>query len=566
MNTIRKEDERHRFKKLRFWLIFVATPVIVVICSSLAVYALYVKNQFSGRQQGIEKGLIYANLNRHTEAIEEFKKELTGNPENAKIHYYMGVSYFKLKEYEKAKFEFRTALKINPDYSAAHVQLVVINLTDALELRKLGKKETLVLEKLLEAEEICRDIIKKNPNFTSAHTYLGAIHFAQGFIDDAIADYKKALQLDDSLTDTHIALARLYMQEGNLDLAEKECNMVLSQVDPHNYQVKMLMPAIYAQQGKYDEGITFLRQTLEHKPDDIMANAQLSSFYLITSRYDEALSAADKVFKLSPNAALPPIVYFVKGCVLLQRKDYMNASVVLKDATIKLPKLMQTHYYLALALAESGRAEEAKTEFQSAINIDSGFIPAQLGLARFQARDGRHKETVEICKSILHTEPENVDAMQIMGMAYIRMQDFEAAEEKFKEILELKPSFGDINMAYLSLESGQLSKCIHQCEDIIKINPGAARAYDILGLAHVRRGEFDKGIEQFVKAVELEQDSINTRINLAKAYMITGRNKEAIETLEDLISLKPLNLSTRMFLANLYEKDGSMDAAIKTIE
>ena len=73
-------------------------------------------------------------------------------------------------ESEESKSELRAALKINPDYSDAHVQLVVINLTDALELRKLGKKETLVLEKLLEAEEICRDIIKRNPNSAGVHT------------------------------------------------------------------------------------------------------------------------------------------------------------------------------------------------------------------------------------------------------------------------------------------------------------------------------------------------------------------------------------------------------------
>ena len=565
MDSLPKKGRKQRGKSWRFWIIFVATPMIVVTCSSLAVYGLYVKKQISGKQ-GLERGLIYANLNRHTEAIKEFKKQLAKNPEDAKVHYHMGISYFKLKEYDKATAELEAALKTKPDFSDAHIQLAVINLTKALELRKLGKKESLALEKLLEAEDICREITKRTPDYVRAYILLGEIHFAQGFIDDAIIDYKNALELDNSLVDVHVALTRLYIQGGKINLAKEQCNIVLSGIDPDNNQIRILLSAIYEQQGKFDEAITYLRRILEKKPEHIIAHTQLSILYLRTSKYDEALNEADQVFKLSPSAALPPVVYFVKGCVLLQRKDYTNAADMLKKATIRVPKLMQAHYYLALALAESDRVEEAKTEFQSAINIDSGFVPAQLGLARLQARDGRHEETIEICKSILYTEPEDVNAMQIMGMAYIGIQDFKAAEKQFKKILELKPSIGDINMAYLSLVTGQLSKCIHQCEAIIKINQEDTKAYELLGLAHVRRGEFDKGIEQFIKAIEIDQNSINAYLNLAKVYIIKGKNEEAIKALEKLISLDAQNLHARVMLSNLYVKVGNVDEATKTLE
>ncbi len=133
-------------KGWKFWVLFVAVPVIVVLCSSIAFYGLYVKKKFSVSKQGFEKGRIYAKLNRNTEAIIEFKKELEKDPENTNIRYHLGMSYITLKEYDKAVAEFNTALKIKPNFSQARLQLASIGLTQAIELRKLGESESIVLE------------------------------------------------------------------------------------------------------------------------------------------------------------------------------------------------------------------------------------------------------------------------------------------------------------------------------------------------------------------------------------------------------------------------------------
>ena len=572
MNSKHDKHRRRRRKgKVRgwkFWVLFVAIPIIVTMGVSLAAYGVYVKKQ-SGKQ-GIEQGLIYANLNRHTEALDEFKKELARNPENPSLHYIhfnMGISYLKLKEYDKAIYEFKTAIKTKPDFSNARLQLVVVKMTQAVEARKLGKKESLVLDKLLEAEDLCREIIEKDPDFINAYTLLGEIHFSLGLIDDAIINYKHALKLNNSIIRLHIALARLYMNSRKLDLAEKQCDLVLSEIEPDNYQIRILLSTIYERQGKYEKAVASLKRILEKKPDDIIARTHLGLLYLRTSKYDEAFSEAEKVSELSPGA-LPPGIYFVKGSVLLQRKDYVNAIALLKEATVRLPKMVEPHYFLALALTAGGRIEAAKSEFKTAINLAPQLIPAKIGLARLLTKDSWQEEAIEICKDILEIEPDNVDAVQILGMAYMRLKDFENAEKQFKKIFELRPStsIGDINMAYLSLASGQLSKCIRQCEAIIKTNPEETKAYDILGLAHIRRGNFDKGIEQFKKAIEIDPKAITTHLNLAKVYVITGKNKEATKTLEKIITVNPDNLHARIILANLYEKKGNIDEATKLLE
>ncbi|MGR3319143.1 MAG: tetratricopeptide repeat protein [Candidatus Anammoxibacter sp.] len=552
-------------KSWKFWLIFVIAPIIVVACSSLVVYGLYVKNRFSGKT-GYEKGLIYANLNRYTEAIEEFEEALVKRPDDANIHYHIGTSYLKLRKYDKATTALLAALTFKPDFTDVHIQLAAMKLENALELRRLGKKDALVLEKLFEAEDICKEVLDKEPDFVRAHILLGKVHFAQGSIDEAIADYKKAVSIDNKLVDAHIALVKLLLQEDKTGLAERQCKTALSVVGSDNYQIQILLSTIYDKQGKFDEAIEVAKQILGKKPDDFVAHTQLSILYLKTSKFDEAFSEAEKAINSGPSLALPPIVYFVKGRVLLQKKDYINAVAQLSKVTKSMPNLADAHYFLAIALMEMDRKEQAKSEFKTAIRLAPESVHPKVVLANLFARDGELREAISLGKDVLYLEPGNVNAMQVIGMAYLKLGKVNEAERQFNEINKLNPSIADISMAYLSLELGQLSKCIRQCEDIIKINPNSAKVHNILGNAYVKRREFDKGIEQFLKAIEIDRGSTNSYLSLSNAYIMVQDFADAIKTLEKLISLTPRNISANIVLANLYKNDGNIDKAINIFE
>jgi flagellar basal body-associated protein FliL len=84
-NRPRKRRRTAKSRSWKFWVLFVAVPIIVAIGSSMVVYTVLVKKK-SPEKQGAEQGLLYAKLNRHSEAIKEFKKELAKNQDNANVH------------------------------------------------------------------------------------------------------------------------------------------------------------------------------------------------------------------------------------------------------------------------------------------------------------------------------------------------------------------------------------------------------------------------------------------------------------------------------------------------
>ncbi|MCP4269578.1 MAG: tetratricopeptide repeat protein, partial [Candidatus Brocadiaceae bacterium] len=173
--------------------------------------------------------------------------------------------------------------------------------------------------------------------------------------------------------------------------------------------------------------------------------------------------------------------------------------------------------------------------------------------AKLLMADGWYAKVINLCEDILKIQPDNVNALQISGSAYVKTKDFEQAEKQFNKILPLQPDIGDINLANLSLESGQLSKCISQCEAIIESNPEEIKVYNILGLAHIRRGSLDKGIEQFKRVIGIKPDLDSAYLNLARAFVASGKTEEAFNTLEKAVSLNPGNVDTGIMLAGLYQ-------------
>ncbi len=550
-------------KTWKFWILFVAVPIIVIIGSSMVAY-VYVKR--TSWKQGVEQGLLYAKLNRHTEAIAQFEIELKKKPENAALHYYSGISYIKLKEYDKALEAFDKAISFKPVYSEARLQLATIKLIQASDLRKLGRNESSVLEILLEAEDVCRTVIEKDPNFIQAYKMLADIHSSQGLIYDAIEDYKHMLEIDNSSVNGHIELASLYMSKDELDMARKECDLILSELEPDNIQTLFIVSMICEQQGKYEESMVSLRKIIEKEPENVGALTQLGFILLITSKYDDAFSEIEKVFKLDTGDILPVTAHFVKGRVLLQRKEYKSAITHLEDVAIRAPKMPESHYFLAIALSQIGQTEKAKSEFKSAADLAPDFIPAKLGLAKLLAVDGWHERALNRCEDILKLQPDNVDALQISGVAYMATGDFERAEEQFKKILQFQPDMGNINLANLYLQLGQLSRCISLCESIIESSPEETNAYNILGLAHVRQGNLDKGVEKFKRAIEIKPDQISAYLNLARAFVLSGKTEDTFKTLNKAVSLNPDNVDTRIMLAGLYQREGKLNEAIEAFK
>jgi lipopolysaccharide biosynthesis regulator YciM len=74
-------------------------------------------------------------------------------------------------------------------------------------------------------ESLLKTAIQVNPQHAAASLQLGIVHSDQGAYNEAISDYRKALDADPGMEEAHYRLAQAYRQIGNAEKAKEELRL-----------------------------------------------------------------------------------------------------------------------------------------------------------------------------------------------------------------------------------------------------------------------------------------------------------------------------------------------------
>ena len=95
------------------------------------------------------------------------------------------------------------------------------------------------------------------------------------------------------------------------------------------------------------------------------------------------------------------------------------------------------------------------------------------------------------------------------------------------------------NLGAALADAGQYDKAIEQYHKALQINPYYPNAYTNLGFALAKQGKVEQSITQFLKALELKPRDYETLSNLGVALLMQNRQAEAIEYLSEAVALNP---------------------------
>lgn len=134
----------------------------------------------------------------------EVRRGALARPET---HFQKGEALRAAKNFDAALAEYREALRLKPDYAAAHFGL-------GITFRDKGD--------LADAAAEFREVIRERPNDIGAHSALGLTLFRRGDFDGAIAEYREAARLNSQDAETHYLLASALDKKGDHEGAVAE--------------------------------------------------------------------------------------------------------------------------------------------------------------------------------------------------------------------------------------------------------------------------------------------------------------------------------------------------------
>lgn len=325
------------------------------------------------------KGTCEKCLKRYKQAIKDYKKALEINPKNTKNLNRLASVYIIVGNFGEAKMTQEKCLTLEPNNSIFKDQMTTIeNLIENHTKLKEKKKE----EKFEDAEEICKKIIEKAPDFTELKLEYIEILLENVKIQEALSYLTKEVNFEDKLKyedfDYLAALALYY--DGQYEKAKKQIAIAKSKNNSNEKYndlskkidgietVKKKANEIF-KKGKYEEAIEEYTKVLEFDPKNkkfnslILANRALC--YQKLNKNTEALRDSNQSIKLNPYYARG---YVKRGNVYMELKMFDDAKADFQKAKELDPSVTGVEGYLndAKKKAETAR----KRDYYAILGID----------------------------------------------------------------------------------------------------------------------------------------------------------------------------------------------------
>ena len=175
------------------------------------------------------RGDIFMARKMYREAIEAFSE---GSPKDPVLRNKIGIAHHQMMQLDVARKYYEQAVKLNPKYSEA-----VNNLGTVYYANKSYRRAVSQYKKA----------IRIAPDSASIHSNLGTAYFARNQIALATEEFRIALKLDPNVFEHHSSYGVMLQERSVQDRAK------------YHYW----MAALYAQDGRSDLALQYLRKALE---------------------------------------------------------------------------------------------------------------------------------------------------------------------------------------------------------------------------------------------------------------------------------------------------------------
>ena len=195
-------------------------------------------------------------------------------------------------------------------------------------------------------------------------------------------------------------------------------------------------------------------------------------------------------------------------------------SFTLLDHALEVTPLNQpAEYYLGVAMAKSGRYDDAAAHFEKVLQIQPDFYEGLFNMAVVRSLQGRPPEAIEYFQAAIRSQPDALQAHVQLALALWKQNRNEAACDEWRRASELAPKDPEIR-TYLGnalARLGRIPEAIDQLHEALRLNPSGAMAHNNLGLALLASGKARESIPEFEAALRLKPDLKGVADNLRRA-------------------------------------------------
>jgi len=462
-----------------------------------------------------EAAMLLIDTAKTAESIEETEKLLGQTADKNTVGYHLASSglAWRKGEREAAEESTRRALELDPRSVLVRLGMARIHIFK----RELDKAE----EEFRKAAELApaRSIARlKYPEFKIQRGDVAGGKALLEAINKEVPDYLPAWQV----------LAETAFKEEEHDRALKLLENVLIR-DPSYFNGLLLKAQVQIAGGDLEKAIAGLKRIKDTYPGSPVVEYQLARSYLLEAAHTQAAAALERALKLDP--------------------DYLDA--VLLRAQLDLRR---------------GDAAQVVNSMEEVLKRSPDLLQAQMVLADAYRVLGRLKDTEEIFRAQVESDPQSIRPKILLGMILRQQNRNGEARQIFEQIQQISPdNLMVINQIFdIDIIENNLDEAFGRATGYLAKNPDSAGAHFMLGKLYAARKDWEQAEKSLLNAIGIEANFLSAYELLITSYLAMDKLPQAIGQLEGFHAKNPANVSALMQLALMYAEVGEFEKSAES--
>lgn len=320
---------------------------------------------------------------------------------------------------------------------------------------------------------------------------------------------------------------------------------------------------------------------------NILTQAWVTVFYLRQFFWPDCLNIDHTLPQinslLDPTALIPVVIISIMVIFVFRiRKRFPLASLGLAWYLIcLLPKFyavlnfpaMEHHFYMPGIGIYFIIAQVLETAY---VRFRRRFIYAACGvLSVFTVlvwfRNYEWKNSFNLYKSAAQKNPGSAVAHNNLGLEYMHMGLYDAAEKEFKISMQFSEGSGGSlnpmgNLIAIYRRQKRYNDALKLAKEMFLIAPKNSFAYVSLGVIYLDMGEKEKAERAWKKALSLDPLSPKSHLHLGVFYMQEKKFEDSEYHFREAIKNNPDSYLGYLYLGLIFEQGNDIDAAIRAYE
>lgn len=386
---------------------------------------------------------------------------------------------------------------------------------------------------------------------------------------EAVLEFRSALQIDEKLADAHWGLANAY--EGLQRYQESFDEMrETAELDPNNFDVRVKLGNYYLVGAKQapaalGEAERLAKQILEKDPNHIEAHILMGSVLFAQDKKQEALAELNRAVELNPQRVES---YLSLARFYVQTNDIAGAEAIYQRAISVSSGSAMAHYEYGKFLVGAQRLNEAEAEFRKAVQAEPQNREAKFVLASFYLVNKQFDKAEAAYKSLAELDRNKPEGRSVLGDFYTSVGRLDEAIAIYKEVLNNSPYYTQAHyrLAEIMLNRGDLAGAKNEVETVLKSESKDRQALILrarIGMQAGQTSDLKLAKEDLREVLRQEPNSRAGMFFLAEASFRLGQIDQARSFATDLTQNYPNYLPAKLMEVEINLASGDPKAAIK---